>query len=131
MALLPTILSALFAGLGAVGVLWPETLIEFGRMFATPNGLFLAAGLRIVFGGSLLIAARASRAPTVLRWFGAAILIAGLATPLFGVERARSVLAAMSADGGAWVRVIGAVAIVLGSSFVWALAPRGGGPPWR
>jgi hypothetical protein len=126
-----TVLSALFAGIGAIGVIAPGILIDVGRTLATPEGLLAVAALRIVFGGSLLIAAQGSRAPNALRAFGIVILIAGLATPMIGVARARNGLAAISADGGAWVRVAGTVALALGSSFVWVLTPRAAAPQRR
>lgn len=124
MQMLATILSALFAGIGAIAVFWPDTFIEVGRSLSTPTGLLVAAALRVVFGAALLMAAPGSRAPNVLRLFGAVILIAGLATPLFGVELARSLLGVVSADGGGWLRIFGTIAIALGTSFVWALSPR-------
>ena len=51
------IMSALFAGIGAIGVFWPDTFIEVGRSLSTPTGLLVAAALRIVFGAALLMAA--------------------------------------------------------------------------
>jgi hypothetical protein len=128
MSWLATILSALVAGLGVIGVVWPDVLLEFGRSFATPDGLLAAAALRIVFGGSLLIAAQGSRAPSALRLIGIAILVAGLATPMIGVGRTRALLEAASANGGTWVRIAGTLAIALGTSLVFALSPRAGGP---
>ena len=124
MQMLATVLSALFAGIGAIAVFWPDTFIEVGRSLSTPTGLLAAAALRVVFGAALLMAASLSRAPNMLRLFGAVILIAGLATPLFGVELATRLLTAASAEGGAWLRIFGTVAIALGASFVWALSPR-------
>ena len=124
MQMIATILSALFAALGAVAVFWPDTFIDVGRSLSTPTGLLVAAGVRVVFGAALLMAAPTSRAPNLLRLFGALILIAGLGTPLLGIELSRSMLSAASAEGGAWLRIFGTAAIALGTSFVWALSPR-------
>ncbi len=129
MQMVATVMSALIAGLGAIGVFWPDILVEFGRYFTTPNGVFAAAVIRIVFGGLLLTAAATSRAPNLLRVFGALILIAGLATPLFGPDRARGLLEAAAMDRGAYLRVAGTIAIALGCVFVWALSPRSGQRP--
>ena len=63
--------------------------LEIGRYLSTPTGLLVSAAIRIVFGGLLLTAAATSRAPNLLRVFGAAILILGRLTPVFGPERAR------------------------------------------
>ncbi len=126
MQMAATLMSALLAGLGAIAVFLPDTLIEMGRNFTTPKGLLAAAAVRVVFGALLITAASTSRAPNLLRVFGALILVAGLATPLLGPEYARGLQAAVS-ERGELIRVAGTVAIVLGCSFVWALSPRGGG----
>ena len=125
------ILSALFAGIGATAVFWPDTFLNVGRSLSTPVGLLVAAGVRITFGAVLLLAASESRAPNLLRLFGAVILIAGLSTPLFGVELARSLLTLASTEGGVWLRVFGTLAIALGCLFVWALSPRQSMPSRR
>jgi len=125
MQLAATIMSALLAGLGAIGVFYPDFLLELGRRLSTPNGLLVAAAIRVAFGGLLLTAAATSRAPNLLRLFGAVILIVGLLTPVFGPERANTLLQMAAADRGAWFRIGGTFAILIGISFVWALSPRG------
>jgi len=125
MQLAATIMSALLAGLGAIGVFYPDFLLELGRYLSTPNGLLVAAGIRVVFGGLLLTAAATSRAPNLLRLFGAVILIVGLLTPVYGPERAHRVLQIAAANQGEYFRIGGTVAIALGMAFVWALSPRG------
>jgi hypothetical protein len=125
------VMSALLAGLGAIGVIWPDILLDAGRQLATSNGLFAAAAVRVVFGGALLIAAQTSRAPNLLRLCGGLIFLAGLATPFFGSDRALALLALLSADRGALMRVAGTLAVALGCAFVWALSPRGAAPQRR
>src|SRR5258705_12786611 len=112
MQLVATIMSALLAGLGAIGVFYPDFLLELGRHTTTPNGLLVAAGIRVVFGGLLLTAAATSRAPNLLRLFGAVILIAGLLTPVFGPERAQSLLQIAAANRGAYFRIGGTFAVL-------------------
>jgi len=118
------ILSALFAGIGAIAVILPDTFIEVCRSLNTPTGLLVAAAVFILFGAALLVAASGSRAPNPLRLFGALILIAGLATPRYAVALSQSLFVTMSADGGALLRVFGTLAIAFGCVFVWALSPR-------
>ena len=118
------ILSALFAGTGAIAVILPDTFIEVGRSLNTPTSLLVAAVVFVVFGAALLVAASGSRAPNPLRLFGALILIAGLVTPRYAVALSQSLFATMSAEGGALMRVFGTLAIALGCVFVWALSPR-------
>ena len=119
-----TVLSALFAGIGAMAIFWPDQILEVGRSLSTPGGLLVAAALRVAFGAVLLVAASLSRAPNLLRVCGGLILLAGLSTPLFGVDFARTLLTKASEDGGAWLRIIGTIAVALGSLFIWALSPR-------
>src|SRR5258706_12922641 len=117
MQLAATVMSAIFAGLGAMLVFLPDTVLAVVRDLNTPNGLFVAAGVRLLFGGLLLTAASTSRAPNLLRVFGALIFLAGLATPLFGTDRARNVIDALAADKGAYARMVGTLAIALGCAF--------------
>ena len=86
--------------------------------------LLVAAAVCLGFGAALLVAASGSRPPNPLRLFGALILIAGLATPRYGVEVSQHLLDPMSAGSGALLRVLGTVTIALGCIFVWALSPR-------
>ena len=123
------LLSALFAGLGAVSAVWPDIVLTYARQYlVTPNGVFAAAAVRVVFGAALLIAAQTSRAPNLLRLFGLVILLAGLATPLFGTDRTVATLATLSADSGALMRVAGTFVFTFGCIFVWALSPRSVNP---
>jgi len=124
MQMFATVLSALFAGLGAMAVFWPEQVVDIGRSISTPAGLLTGAVLRILFGAIIVAAAPLSRAPKLLRVFGALILLAGLSSPLFGVELMRTLLAVSADDGGAWMRITGTLAFALGALFVWALSPR-------
>src|SRR5258706_671619 len=128
MGLLATVLSALFAGIGAIAAIWPDSLLEVARSLTTPNGIRVAAAFRIVFGAALLTAASESKTPLALRLVGSAVLITGLATPFIGPERARALLDAGAADGGAKLRIAGTVAVMVGCWFVWSLSPRGGVP---
>jgi hypothetical protein len=120
------IVGAAIAGLGCVGLLVPSLLLVFGNSLITETGLYIVAGVRIAFGLLLLLAARFSRMPRVLRAIGVVIIIAGLITPLFGVERSASMFNWFSAQGFGFVRVVATFAIVLGASIVYAASPRRG-----
>lgn len=112
------------AGLGCVGLLAPSLLIEFGNSLLTETGLYIVAGVRVAVGLLLLFAARRSRMPRALRALGIVIIIAGLITPLFGVERSASMFNWLSAQGPALVRMVAIVAIALGAFIVYAANPR-------
>lgn len=92
-------LSAAVAVLGGIGVVAPDALQSVAEFFLTRNGLYLAAALRIVLGTAFFVAAPGSRLPTALRTTGVFIVVAGLATPLMGVERARTIVAWETAHG--------------------------------
>src|SRR5512138_1388470 len=104
MQLIATIMSAILAGLGVIGVTYPDFLFELGRHLTSPNGLIVLAALLAVFGGLLLTAAATSRSPGLLRLVGAPVLIAGLLTPVYGPERANSVIQIAAANHGEYFR---------------------------
>ena len=114
------------AGLGCVGLAAPALLVDFGSSLLTGTGLYIVAAIRVAFGLLLLFAARTSRMPRTLRTIGIVIVIAGLITPLFGVERSTSMLNWLSMQGPALVRVVATVAIALGAFVLYAAAPRRG-----
>ena len=84
---------ALFAiVVGLVGLVSPESLVTVGRYVVTPFGLYAVAALRVGIGLLLILVAPTSRAPRTLRVFGTIVLVAGLATPLIGVDRVKTIL---------------------------------------
>ena len=110
---------------GVAGMVAPhDRVFEFGRLVVTPAGLVGIAVLRICIGMVLIWNAPASRAPKVLQVFGAILLLAGLVTPLFGVERSRAVLEWEAAQGAMFLRIGAAVILGLGGLLALALAPR-------
>ena len=70
----------------------------------------------------LILSARESRAPGILRAIGVAVVVAGLATPFFGVEAARARLD-WEAAHLAFFRVEGGAFVCLGSLIISALRP--------
>ena len=110
--------------IGMVGVAAPHGLLAVVRSILTPRGLYLVAAVRIVFGVILVLVAPSSRAPRVLRLLGLIMLVAGLTTPFFGVDRARAMLDWWSAEGPAFMRLWAGLAVALGAFVVYAVAPR-------
>lgn len=121
---LALILSACVAIVGAIGLIRPEALIGIARHFQTPAGLYAAAGLRILLGIALLLAAPTSRAPGVIRVLGAFVLVAGFVTPFVGPERARAIVDWWSAQGGVVMRAWAGFALAIGCFLLWALLPK-------
>ncbi len=125
-------MSALLAVVGLGVIVAPLTMAEVGRWMQTPGALYGVAAVRIVMGASLVGVASTSRMPRTLRVIGALIILVGLLTPLFGVERARAVLDWWVAQGTTFMRVWAVLPVAFGIFLVRAIVgarPSGGSPP--
>ena len=115
----------LIAAIGVVGIAAPLVLLEFGRSLQTPSALYVVAAVRIIFGAVLLWVAGASRMPRTLRVIGIVIVVAGLLTLFFGVERSQAMLDWWSSQGLLFMRAWAGVAVILGLFIVYAVtSPR-------
>src|SRR5258706_5661114 len=103
----------------------PVVVLEFGRSLLSPNILYAAAAVRVLFGAVLLWVAPASHAPKSLRALGALLVIAGVLTPLVGVERSGALLDWLVAQGPWFTRAWAGAAVVLCAFFAYAvILPR-------
>jgi hypothetical protein len=107
---------------GLVGIVRPDSLLTMASYVATPVGLYAVAALRVAFGIVLILVAPISRFPRTLRTGGIIVLVAGLATPFFGVERTRAVLAWEAAQGTALVRFVAGLAMAMAGLIAYAVA---------
>jgi uncharacterized membrane protein YidH (DUF202 family) len=123
MRVIALVFSLLVVALGAMGLVSPSLAVRVARYFQTPAGLYFAAAVRLVMGVALFFAAPASRAPEVLRILGVVVLVAGVVTLFFGVERFRRLVDWWSAKGPALVRAQAAFALALGLLLAYALVP--------
>ena len=123
MAVIALVLSLFVAALGVLGIGSPSRLLGVVRRFQTPAGLYFAAAIRLLMGVVLFFAAPASRAPEVLRILGVVIIVAGLITPFFGLERFRRFLDWWVAKGASFVRAWAAFAFVFGLLLAYSLVP--------
>ena len=114
----------MIAGVGVVGVVAPLLLLDLGKSLLSSNALYAVAAVRVAFGLLLLRVASQSRMPGTLRVIGALILINGLVTPFFGVERSEALLNWFSSQGPTFVRVIATLAIAFGAFVVYVVRPR-------
>jgi hypothetical protein len=112
---------------GLAGILAPDRLLALRQYVVTPVGLWVITALRVGIGLVFIQVARISRAPRTLRALGVVVFVAGLATPLFGVERSRAVFDWAATQGSALMLVEGCVALALGGFFAFAVAA--GRPP--
>jgi uncharacterized membrane protein len=123
--ILATALGLIIVAIGVLGVATPSVLLEFGRSLQTTNALYIVAAVRVMFGAVLLWVAPASRTPKILRVLGVLIIVAGLFTPFFGVERARAMFDWWSTQGPLFTRVWAIVAVVFGLFIVYVVtSPR-------
>ena len=110
---------------GVVDIAAPSVLLEFGRSLLTPTALYVVAVVRVIFGALLLWIASASRMPRTLRVIGVLVIVAGLFTPFFGVERSKAILNWWSSQGPLSIRTLGGVAIIFGLFLVYVVnSPR-------
>ena len=125
MKIVALVLTLFAAALGALGLLSPTRLLDIVRHFQSLAGLYVAGAFRVILGGALFFSAPTSRAPKAVRILGIIILVAGLFTPLFGVERFHRLLSQWSAQGPMFLRVWAALALAFGLFLAYAVVPKG------
>ena len=123
MTLAALIICLLTAAFGALGIASPSRLLGVVRYLQTPMGLYFAAGIRVLLGVALLFAAPTSRAPGLIYILGVFIIVIGVITPFFGLERFRRLLDWWSAQGSGFVRGWAVLALLFGLSLAYALVP--------
>lgn len=105
--------------IGAISFAAPGLLLALGRSVITPTGLYAIAALRIVIGLGFVFAAPVSRMPRLIRVLGVIVIIAGLATPWFGITRARAVMDWWANAGPLLMRVDAVVGIAIGGFLLY------------
>lgn len=121
---LALLFACVLAAIGAVGIVSPAQLVSAMRVVATPAGLYGIGALRIGMGLVLFWSAATSRAPRALRAFGVLFVVAGLATPIFGVARTVAAMDYASTHGGLLLRIAGTVLLAFGAFVAYAVTPR-------
>ena len=117
-------LAALAVAAGVAAIVVPGTIFNLRSLAGTQGALLVFGMLRAAMGIVLIMAAPNSRAPRMLQAAGGLLLLAGMATPLFGVERTRAVLAWEAAQGLWLIRLSGVLVVALGGLLTIALRPR-------
>ena len=127
MRYLVIVLGLFMVAFGTAGVVAPNVLVAFGRYSVTTIGLYAVAAGRLGIGFLFLRVAPASLAPKTLRVLGVIALVAGLATALLGVDRARMILDWWVEQGPAFIRASAGGVAVLGG-FIACVVALGGRP---
>lgn len=122
--ILATILGCLMVLLGLSALLVPDQVLPFARFTTTPNGVYVAAAIRLLIGLILLMAAGGSRFPVVLRVFGGLAILGGIATLVIGVAGAQRIADQILPYVTTAIRGIGAFLAVLGAFVVYAVTVR-------
>ncbi len=110
--------------IGLIALIAPYRFLSAAEYTVTSNGLYVVAALRVGVGLVLLAASSASRMPKTLRVFGIIALIAGLTTPLVGIERARAIFNWSSVHGPSVIRAWGVIALAVGGLIAYALSGK-------
>ena len=129
------LLVALFSiVVGVVGIVSPDygTMVR-RQYFASPLTLYPAVALRMIMGVVVILAARTSRAPKIMRTLGGVMCLQAATATVLGPEHARAVLEWEATQGPAVLRVGAAVALAAGVFMVFALTrsrPEDAHPHW-
>jgi hypothetical protein len=123
MTLVALMICLLLSAFGALGIASPSQFGGILRSFQTPRGLYFAAAFRVVLGVALCFAAPTSRAPELILVVGVVIMVRGVITPFFALERYRRLLDRLSAKGSVLIRGWALLASALGLLYAYALVP--------
>jgi len=123
MTLAVALFGIFFAVVGVTGIISPPRLFAFIARWQSQEGIYYAAGLRLLLGIALILAAPASRAPAYLQVFAVVAVLAGLATPFFGLRRLELLLDWWRERPPALLRLWCVAIVVIGLSLIWAVFP--------
>jgi hypothetical protein len=111
---------------GIVGIVSPEYGTMLRRQyFGSPVTLYPAVALRMVMGLVVILAARTSRAPTIMRTLGGLMCLQALTATMLGPDHARAVMEWETKQGTAMLRIGAAVALAAGGFMAFAVSGSG------
>jgi hypothetical protein len=117
------VIALFIVAIGGVGLVFPSALIWLAHSSISPAKLYAIAAARVAFGLLLLTVAGTSRFPRTLRIVAFLPILAGLATPFVGVDRAPALVEWWTQFGHGIVRVTALLIFALGGFFAYACAP--------
>jgi hypothetical protein len=119
--LIVSVVSIFVAGMGALGLVSPASMVSFVSRWQSKTGLWGTSIVRLAFGISLWLVAPASRAPIVLQVLAVVSVVSALVLPLIGVSRFKSILSWWFSRSPGFMRVWLAVAVVFGVFILWSV----------
>ena len=108
------LIAVLMIVLGLTGVLWPAGLMGVAKWTFSPTGLYTGAGVRVLIGALLIVAAGATATPKTVRVIGAIIFVAGILTALLSVETAQRLVTWVFDNGEDRLRIITCLPLAVG-----------------
>lgn len=107
--------------IGIVVVVAPDRMMMVRPYVITSAGLYAIGALRVGMGLVLMAVATTSRAPRAMRVLGGVLVVAGVMTPLAGVERVGHVADWALAQGPGLRWGVAAILLGIGSFIVFAM----------
>ncbi len=121
---LVTALGVVFVLVGLWIAVFPEQLVSMAD-WETRGGLYVTAGINVVTGLLMVLAAPATRYPTGIRILGGLVLLAGLGLPFIPIDFWAGLIQWWLVENLALYRVAeGSAGILLGAFLIHASLPR-------
>ena len=125
MSKLAMVVGVLYFLLGVAIAVAPEWFLALVD-WPSRQGLYVAAGIRVIVGLVLLLAAQASRFPRVFRVIGAIALAAGMILPFVSIDLWGEWMRYWTVDQLTVFRTMLAISgTIFGAFVMYAAAPRG------
>lgn len=120
MTLAVAFIGLLVAGVGLVGVVQPERLIEWVDLFWKKDRLWFAAALRLALGALLIYAAPECRAAQAVRALGVIAVLAAVGLVVLGPERMDAFIRWWTERPSTLLRGWSALGVLLGAFLIYA-----------
>jgi hypothetical protein len=124
MAFFAFTLGTLMLVIGTIGMVLPFWVVALATILRGPFGLAFAAGLRLLLGAALFVAAPQSRAPVAFRVLGVLTFAAGALMPFMGVAGFDALLRWWTTLDPWLVRTWSACAAAVGGLIAYGIIPR-------
>ena len=121
--IIAVLVGVLIALVGLVSMADPSITVAFAGRLRTTGALYGVAAVRVLMGAALIWGARGSRMPGTLLVIGALMILGGLVTPFFGIERIQALVAWFASLGPVLTRALASVAVLLGAFVAHAARP--------